>query len=272
MKAAIGKNKKLALNAFATEIRRRFGNKILGLYLFGSTAKGTAVRGSDIDVLIVYTGLEERTLLEAISEISFDIALSRGESIEATLMTKEEYERALGSSPFLWEVLTFGRPIFTKLRASQWKLNFKDYLSLAGEYLGYAKGALKRGEIRLAIDAGYNAVELLIKALIVSTRNPLAPSHGGLVTQFGKLFVLTGEIGPEVGKGLKLALELRAKARYRPEAKLSRGDAKFVIDLAEKVLDIARKRLVKNPPQNMPADLMKIIKGAPPGQAPRKSG
>jgi uncharacterized protein (UPF0332 family) len=112
---------------------------------------------------------------------------------------------------------------------------------LAGEYLGYAKGALKRGEIRLAIDAGYNALELLVKALIISTQNPLASSHGGLVTQFGKLFVLTGEISPEIGKGLKLALELRAKARYRPEAKLSKRDAKLVINLAEKVLDIAKK-------------------------------
>jgi predicted nucleotidyltransferase len=157
------KIKKIALDTFAAEIRKRFGPKILGLYLFGSTAKGTAVHGSDIDVLVVYTGLRERTLLEAISEISFDIALSRGESIEATLMTKEEYERALGSSPFLWEVLTFGRPIFTKLRSTEWKLNFKDYLSLAGEYLGYAKGALERGEIRLAIDAGYNAAELQSK-------------------------------------------------------------------------------------------------------------
>jgi len=81
--------------------------------------------------------------------------------------------------------------------------------------------------------------------LIISTQNPLASSHGGLVTQFGKLFVLTGEISPEIGKGLKLALELRAKARYRPEAKLSKRDARLVINLAEKVLDIAKKRLAK---------------------------
>lgn len=152
-------------------------------------------------MLVVYTGLREKELLDAISEISFEIALSTGESIEATLMTKEEYERALGSSPFLWEVLTFGRPIFTKLQSTQWRLNFQGYLTLAGEYLGYAKGALKRGEIRLAIDAGYNALELLVKALIISTQNPLASSHGGLVTQFGRLFVLTGEISREMEKG-----------------------------------------------------------------------
>jgi predicted nucleotidyltransferase/uncharacterized protein (UPF0332 family) len=244
-KVAIDRNKRMALKTFVTEIRKRFGPKILGLYLFGSTAKGTAVRGSDIDVLVVYTGLREKELLKTVSEISFEIALSTGESIETTLMTKEEYERALGSSPFLWEVLTFGRPIFTKLRSTQWRLNFQGYLTLAGEYLGYAKGALKRGEIRLAIDAGYNALELLVKALIISTQNPLASSHGGLVTQFGKLFVLTGEISPKIGKGLKLALELRAKARYRPEAKLSKRDARLVINLAEKVLDIAKKRLAK---------------------------
>jgi predicted nucleotidyltransferase len=191
----------MALKTFVTEIRRRFGPKILSLYLFGSTAKGTAVRGSDIDVLVVYTGLREKELLDAISEISFEIALSTGESIEATLMTKEEYERALGSSPFLWEVLTFGRPIFTKLRSTQWRLNFQGYLTLAGEYLGYAKGALRRGEIRLAIDAEYNALELLVKALIISTQNPLASSHGGPRNAIWQAFRANGRNQPRDGKG-----------------------------------------------------------------------
>ena len=52
------------------------------------------------------------------------------------------------------------------------------------QYLNYAKGALQRNELRLAINAGYNAAELLVKALVVSTKSPIA-LHGGLVTQFG---------------------------------------------------------------------------------------
>lgn len=96
-------------------MKKRLGKKILGIYLFGSTAKGTSAQDTDIDVLIVYTGLAERRLLEITSDISFNIVLSSGESIETVIMTKKEYEKELGRSPFLWEVLTFGKPVFTTL-------------------------------------------------------------------------------------------------------------------------------------------------------------
>ena len=68
------------------------------------------------------------------------------------------------------------------------------YLELAEEYIGYAKDAFKENKLRLSIDAGYNACELLVKALIISTKTPLASSHGGIVGQVGKLFVLTKKV------------------------------------------------------------------------------
>lgn len=239
----IAKNKKLALDKFTRRLRDPLGDKILGIYLFGSTAKGTSAPDSDVDMLVVYTGIDEHQLLELTSEISFEIALSDGELIEPVTISKEEYERGLGHSPFLWEVLTFGKPIFTRLSGTEWVLDFQDYLQLANEYLGYARGALKRDELRLSIDAGYNAAELLVKALIISTGSPLAASHGGIVRQFGKLFVLAAKVDRDVGRGLNLSLELRAKARYRPRAELRVRDAQFVADLVGKLLAIAEGEL-----------------------------
>ena len=60
------------VDSFLEQLKDRFGNSILGVCLFGSTAKGTATAESDIDVLIVYSGIEERTLLEVASKISFE--------------------------------------------------------------------------------------------------------------------------------------------------------------------------------------------------------
>lgn len=100
---------------FAMELKERLGKKILGIYLFGSTAKGTATEESDIDVLVVYTDMEEWTLLEVASEISFKIACEKGRLVEIVPMSKQEFEQSLGRSPFLWEVLKFGKPIFTTL-------------------------------------------------------------------------------------------------------------------------------------------------------------
>jgi len=55
--------------------------------------------------------------------------------------------------------------------------------------------------------------------------------------------VLSGKFEPEVGRELNKALRLRALARYRPKAELSSEDARFVISLAEEIMDFAKREL-----------------------------
>ena len=178
------------IERFVSELKERLGERILGIYLFGSSAKGMATEESDIDLLVVYSDLEEWSLLEVASEISFKILCEEGKLIQTVPMSKDEFEESLGRSPFLWEVLKFGKPIFTRLSGTEWELDFRDYLELAEEYLTYAEDALNENKLRLSIDSGYNACELLVKALIISTGNSLTSSHGGIVGQFGKFFCL----------------------------------------------------------------------------------
>lgn len=116
------------LKHFIDELRDRFGDRILSVYLFGSSAKGTSCEHSDIDVLVVYEGLDERELLRASSEITFDLACKEGLLIEVISMSRKEFEESQGHSPFLWEVLKFGKVIFQRIKGTEWKLNFKDYL------------------------------------------------------------------------------------------------------------------------------------------------
>lgn len=229
---------------FASELKARLDEKILGIYLFGSVAKGTSTEESDIDILIIYRDVDERGVLEVASEISFKYACQYGKTIEAIPMSEKEFEESKGFSPFLWEVLKYGEPLFTRLSATEWKLDFSDYLELAEEYIGYAKDALRENKLRLSIDAGYNACELLVKALIISTKNPLSSSHGGIVGQFGKLFVLTKKAPEELGKNLNLGLDLRAKARYKPRTQIEPKDAEFIIKLASELMLLAKKELI----------------------------
>ncbi len=125
----------------------------------------------------------------------------------------------------------------------EWKFEFEEYLQLANEYLSYAKDAMREEKIRLCIDAGYNAIEHLVKALIISKRKSLASSHGELIQQFGEIFVNTGEISKELGENVVKALMLRAEARYVPSARLEVKEGEFVISVAEEILEIARKNL-----------------------------
>ena len=103
---------------------------------------------------------------------------------------------------------------------------------------------MNENKLRLSIDTGYNACELLVKALIISTRNSLASSHGGIVGQFGRLFVLTQKLPEHLGRDLNLGLDLRAKARYKPGGQLQQKDAEFIIDVAQELLKIAKKELL----------------------------
>jgi len=239
----LDERKREALEEFIFELKKRLGDKIWGIYLFGSLAKGKANEESDIDLLVVYSDMEERKFVEVVSEIGFSILMETGELIEVIPMLKEEYESSVGRSPFLWEVLQFGAPIFTRVKSTDWKLEFGGYLELAEEYLQYAQDALKENKLRLVIDCGYNACELLVKAMIISTRKPLASSHGGIVKQFGSEFILKGKVPGHLGRNLHFALELRAKARYKPRAQLDTRDGEFIIDLAKDLILIAKREL-----------------------------
>jgi uncharacterized protein (UPF0332 family)/predicted nucleotidyltransferase len=234
-----------AVNIFTRRIRKQMGNRILGVFVYGSVAKGTASKDSDIDVLVVYKGCSEGKILDTASRISFDIVCSHRQLIEVTAMSIEEYRESLGRSPFLWEVLEHGKTIYSVVGDTNWRLEFDEYCELANEYLGYAKDGLKANKIRLAIDMGYNACELLVKALIISKGETLASSHGGIVNQFARLFILDGEVAKATGRELNICLDLRAKARYRPRVVLSIKDAQRVVRLAERLLTIARRRLRK---------------------------
>ena len=138
------------------------------------------------------------------------------------------------------------RRIKTDIDRGRWEAYLiKDILfcDLVPEYLSYAKDAFRESKLRLSIDSGYNACELLVKALIISTKNPLASSHGGVIGQFGKLFVLTKKVSVDLGRNLNLGLDLRAKARYRPRAQLQAKDTEFIINLAQELLLVAKKEL-----------------------------
>jgi len=130
----VGKREMVALTKiierFTSELKERLGEKILGIYLFGSAAKGTATEESDIDLLVVYSDMEEWNFLEVASEISFKIACEEGKLIETVPMSKQEFEQSLGRSPFLWEVLKFGRPIFTTLSGTEWELDSNSRLKM----------------------------------------------------------------------------------------------------------------------------------------------
>jgi len=109
-----------AVKNFAGLLLRSQGESILGVYLFGSVAKGTARPESDVDILVVYDNAPRSLILDRVSEVSLEIILESGVLVQPVIMTAEDFESGLGTSPFLWEVLTKGRSLYSRGKTTEW--------------------------------------------------------------------------------------------------------------------------------------------------------
>jgi len=70
-------------------------------------------------------------------------------------------------------------------------------------------------------------------------------SYGGIVGEFGRLYVKTEKIDKKIGRGLNRALELRNKARYDFKIQISEEQTKGVIELAGKLKEFLSERVRK---------------------------
>jgi uncharacterized protein (UPF0332 family)/predicted nucleotidyltransferase len=224
-----------SIEYFSREVQRALGPSLAKLILYGSTATGEAQPGSDIDIAAIHFG-SGREVLDRAAEIGFETALRYGEIIECIPISVHEYRHGGDRSFFLREVRR-GRILFEMDEKGAIRQEASEYLALAEEYRSFAKGALERGEYRAAVDLGYNAAEVLVKALILLRGESLAQTHGGIVQQFGRLYVVGGRLDKRLGSDLHKALLLRGKARYDPKALLAREDAETILVLIETLVN-----------------------------------
>lgn len=118
----------------------------------------------------------------------------------------------------------------------------KKKLSLAKVYLSSAENSLKAGDFRLATDAGYNALELIMKAAILLKKDSFPKRHGGVAQLFSLLYIKEGIIDSKYGAMIGRALELRNKARYDEEATITKSHAKENIKLAKAIIKLVNSR------------------------------
>lgn len=74
-----------ALTRFAADARRHYGPRLLGLYLFGSRARGDAQPDSDADVAVILADGPWRIIEEArlLADLSYDRLIEDGLDIQA---------------------------------------------------------------------------------------------------------------------------------------------------------------------------------------------
>ena len=213
--------------------------QVMKIIHFGSHAKGSATSDSDVDILVISSG--DGALADVVADVSFRIQSDNGIPIEALIVDLDEVFPI--RDYFILNVLRTGMEVYSVSEEDIKREARSHLLLLAEEYLKGAEDSLDAGNIRLALDGAYNAAELAVKSLILAVRDDLPGTHGGLVGAFGNEYVTRGEFDPETGRELNIALQLRAKARYRYQSTIREDEARRVMDLARKVMDGARKRL-----------------------------
>ncbi len=213
-------------------LSRPVAAKVAKVVVFGSVVKGGATPESDVDILIVT--LNGDAVAKQIDDALLDF---RGQSsAPLEVLTCAVAEILPPTDYFLFNVLRYGKEIYSMPQEEIKRAAVRDLVLLAREYLEASEGALERGHLRLAADGAYNAAELGAKGLILLKVDDLPGSHGGIVQVFSSLYVQSGEVERELGRQMNTALRLRNLARYRYDATVSRQDVEAVLTLARQFL------------------------------------
>lgn len=82
---------KAALAELREELRKMLGDRLVGLYLYGSKARGDYGAGSDVDVAVIVKGLTGN-LKKAVFDKAADIELERDLCLSTLVLSEEQFE------------------------------------------------------------------------------------------------------------------------------------------------------------------------------------
>ncbi len=226
--------------AFSRSVAEVFKGRVYRVVLFGSLAKGLAEADSDIDVLVILDNVQDVDS-SRLAELALNTDLECGEPIEYAVMSVEEYRLKEADSPFISEVERWGVILYEDSgvkRSRALKL-----VDLAMEYYDFSIRARDSLMYRAAIDLGHNAVELLVKALIMVRGEPLPRTHGGHIKRFSEIHLSSNLVNREVVVRLHRVLELWNKAGQEPDYNPTVDDVEYVLTTFNKLREVVRRIL-----------------------------
>lgn len=223
-----------AVNIFKDKLlSKNTARYIMKIVLFGSVLKTRRRKDSDIDLLVISSNGQK--VRNDVMDTAFELQMEYGVPLEVLIEVLDDY---IYPSYFLYNVLRYGKEVYSVNKKILKKEAEANLVELAKEYLNGAERLFKLGFFRLAIDTGYNAIELTMKALILRKADDLHGSHGGVVGRFGELYVKTKEFSQDIGRKLNIMLEMSNLARYKYQAVIKKEDASELIKFAK---DFIRK-------------------------------
>lgn len=240
---ALLKNKLEAADRFVAQlVASPAGKYIAKVILHGSVAEGAARPESDVDLLVFHFG-EPEIVADFCDEIGFETLLETTEIVEPLVFAWNDYRHP--PSYFVYHALWRGKEVYSMDKDQLKQQEVKDLYELALDYLEAAKASLSEGRYRIAIDTAYNAAELAAKGFIFLLLDDLPSTHRGVINKFGELYIKSGRLPRELGRGLRQGLQQRNLARYVYRAQIGAEEAREVIRLADQLLPALAKEIEK---------------------------
>lgn len=100
----------VVLRSLKQRLQKLYGPRFSELYLFGSAARGTATKDSDLDALVVLTAFDDRRAeLKKVRDIAYDVSFGHGKAVVISTLVVSQQELLSQNSPILMRIREEGR-------------------------------------------------------------------------------------------------------------------------------------------------------------------
>lgn len=248
-RATLNPNERKAINAVRTRLHQVLrDDQIRSLILYGSKARGSARRGSDVDLLLIHGDDLTREQKEGIDDLTAGLYSPEGNLTPIHILTYRAHDAAHEAE--------IGRPLFVNI-ARDGKLIegeslmvnetnkhvvSQQFLDSAKERLEAAQMLLDAGHYRDSISRSYYAVlDAADAALIAKGFTPR--SHEGSISLFGAHFVKKGLVEKEFGNFFNRIKKARNDADYNRDMKFTKEDTADWFERARDFVETIEKLL-----------------------------
>jgi uncharacterized protein (UPF0332 family)/predicted nucleotidyltransferase len=233
---------------FLSRLRERCSDRIAHVWLFGSKVRGDSDEESDMDLLIVARDGDD-ALRKVVGEIAYDLSLEHGvllcEHVVSTwrfaqMHVRQEplYKNIVREGVDLWASETVPTRVVEK-QASYDLGTPEDYLrhllERSHEDLAWARGALERGEYRLALNRAYYAV-FHLTSVVLANLDVMRHRHSAVEAAFHEYLIKPGLIESEYSRFYREARQWRENADYHFGVEFTEEKTREVLEQAERTV------------------------------------
>jgi uncharacterized protein (UPF0332 family)/predicted nucleotidyltransferase len=235
-------------------VQAHYAGRLAGLVLFGSYARGDAVIGSDVDVLVVLQGTEQPQDRAFASDLTYkllqhyDILLS----LRHTTLDRYLHEQ----SPLMINIRREGRLLSNSMLQQQRHAAMQQpprkatgitpeqaaLIHRATDDLKSIQLLFTQGFYNVAASRAYYVMFSVAQAFLLSKGLSFS-KHSAVIAAFGKHMAHPRIVPVEFHRYLIDAQEMRLIADYAPEANLAQADVATIIAHAEAFIASANQIL-----------------------------